>query len=173
MKFIKRFITSLRPSNKKNPTDQKPPPPRYEDIPKERLVTVGGPIDEVKVSIRIFGEALDPDEITRLLGCQPTRSRRKGDVIPDKRYHRVASKGSWLLDGQLDRSIELEQQVKNLMEMVTDEISIWQDLANRYQLDISCGLFLDSMNRGFELSPELMKYLSDRKIKIGFDIYAP
>jgi hypothetical protein len=153
--------------------DKKPLPPRIEDIPPERLVTIGGPIDEVKVHLRVFGDDLDPGEITRLLNCKPTSSRRKGDVIPDKRYHRVASKGSWLLDGQLDRSIDLEQQVKSLLSMVTDEISIWHDLANRFQLDISCGLFLDNMNRGFELSPELMKYLSDRKIKIGFDIYAP
>ncbi len=173
MKFLKRLFTFSSPLNKKKTTTQKPNPPRYEDIPKDRLVTIGGHIDEVKVHLRIFGEELDPDEITRLLGCQSTESRRKGDVIPDKRYHRIASRGSWLLDGKLDSSIELEQQVKSLLEMVTDDIRIWHDLASRFQLDISCGLFLDNMNRGFELSPELMKYLADRNIKIGFDIYAP
>jgi Domain of unknown function (DUF4279) len=134
MKFLKRLITVSIPLNKK--TTLKPPPPSYEDIPKSRLVTIGGHIDEVKVHLRIFGERLDPDEITGLLGCQPTSSLRKGDVIPDKRYHRIASRGSWLLDGQLDRSVELEQQVKSLLEMVTDDIRIWRDLASRFQLDI-------------------------------------
>jgi hypothetical protein len=151
--------------------DQKPQPPNYEDIPPERLVTVGGPIDEVKVYLRLFGEDLDPDEVTHLLGCQPSSSRRKGEVIPDRRYHRVASRGSWLLKGKLDSSIELEKQVKELMKIVTGDISVWHDLTNRFQLDISCSLFLESINRGFELSSELMKYLSDRKINIGFDIY--
>jgi hypothetical protein len=152
--------------------NQKPLPPRLEDIPQDRLVHVGGPIDTVEVSLRLFGEGVEPDEITRLLGCQPTSSRRKGDVIPDKRYHRVASKGIWLLQGQADSNVELERQVQSLLEIVTDDLSIWHDLTNRFQVDIFCGLFLNNVNRGFALSPELMKRLADRRIKIDFDIYS-
>ena len=152
--------------------NKKPPPPRLEDISQDSLVHVGGPIDTVKVSLRLFGHDLEPDEVTRLLGCEPTSSRRKGDVIPDRRYHRVASKGSWLLQGQAESNIELEAQVQALLEMVTDDLNVWHDLANRFQVDIFCGLFLEEINRGFALSPELMKRLADRNIRVEFDIYS-
>lgn len=61
---------------------QKPPPPQLKDISTHRLVTVGGPVDRVTVSLRVFGDDLDPVEVTTLLGCQPTEARRRGEVIP-------------------------------------------------------------------------------------------
>ncbi len=87
---------------------QKPLPPRLLDIPQDHLIHIGGPIDEVAVALRFFGEVIDPDEITRLLGCKPSSVRRKGEVVPDKRYHRIASTGFWILRGQDDKKHELE-----------------------------------------------------------------
>ena len=50
-------------------------------------------------SLRIFGEALIPDEITRLLGAAPTESRMKGDVRYRSKEGRetIAKKGAWFL----------------------------------------------------------------------------
>ncbi len=80
--------------------EQKPPPPKASDIKDpSHLIRVGGPVDRACVSLRFFGDTLVPEELTQLLGCQPTEARRKGDVIPDKRYHRVASTGTWRLEG--------------------------------------------------------------------------
>jgi hypothetical protein len=39
--------------------------------------------------------------------------------------------------------------------------------------DIFCGLFLNEWNQGFELSSKLLKELSTRNLKIGFDLYSP
>lgn len=152
--------------------NEKPLPPRLEDIPSEhRLMRIGGHVDEVVVSLQIFGEDLDPSEITNLLGCKPSSARRKGEIIPDKKYHRVAKIGSWHLEGEPFSSLKLEEQVKELLNKVTSELAIWENLISRFNVDIFCGLFFKDFNRGFELSPELMKYLAERGIKIGFDIY--
>lgn len=35
-------------------------------------------------SLRFFGDTLDPDELTRPLGCQPTKSERKGEETVGK-----------------------------------------------------------------------------------------
>jgi hypothetical protein len=37
----------------------------------------GGEIDETSVSLRFSGDTLDPDEITKLLDCQPTNITEK------------------------------------------------------------------------------------------------
>ena len=38
-------------------------------------------IGRVRASLRVFGEALDPDEVSALLGRPPSRQHRKGDKI--------------------------------------------------------------------------------------------
>ena len=39
-----------------------------------------GPIQKSKATLRISGDDLEPEEVTRILGAQPTRSRAKGKV---------------------------------------------------------------------------------------------
>lgn len=150
---------------------QKPPPPRLEDVPPGDLIRVGGSVNRATVSLRLIGDNLEPDEVTNRLGCQPTAGSRKGDVIPDSHYHRIARTGSWRLDGADDRSTDLERQVTNLLKRVTNDLAIWQDLSSRLKVDLFCGVFLDEFNRGFTFSPGLLRQIADRGIEIGFDIY--
>jgi hypothetical protein len=151
----------------------KPPPPNARKVDQNRLVQVGGRIDRGCASLRLFGDSLDPDEITRLLGCHLTESRRKGDVIPDKRYHRVASTGSWRLDGALPDTTDIEEQLLGLLAAVTSDLKVWRRLTGEFDVDIFCGLFLDECNRGFSLSPQLSRMLGERGIEVGFDVYGP
>jgi len=138
-----------------------------------KMVRFGGPVEESCVSLRLFGETLDPEMVTQLLGCKPTEAHRKGDIIPDKRYHRVANNGSWRLHSTLPRSADLEEQVRALLSHVTSDLAIWQRLNGEFAVDLFCGVFLKDCNRGFSLSPAVMHLLSERCIEIGFDIYAP
>lgn len=151
---------------------QKPPPPDGKDIDESRLINVGGPIDRVHVSLRVFGDFLVPVDVTRLLDCDPTHAQCKGDIIPDKQYHRVARTGSWRLHGDLPEKTELEEQVRDLLSKVTNDLAIWNSLAKEFNIDIFCGVFLEDWNRGFDLSPQVLKMLSERGITIRFDIYS-
>lgn len=151
----------------------KPPPPKASDIDDpSRLIRVGGPVDRACVSLRFFGDSLIPEELTQLLGCQPTEARRKGAVIPDKRYHRVAATGTWRLEGTEPATADIEQQVLALLGRVTSDLQVWQRLTAEFAADVFCGLFLDESNRGFRLSPRVTQILSERGIEIGFDIYS-
>jgi hypothetical protein len=48
----------------------------------EKIVYLaGGEVDKTPVSLRFFGDALDPDEISKLLDCRPTDSCRKGELL--------------------------------------------------------------------------------------------
>src|SRR5947209_7508900 len=144
---------------------EKPPPPKASDVEDpSRLVHFGGPIDRACVALRLFGDSLDHDEITRLLGCQPTEARCYVDVLPDKRYHRNASSGVWHLKGTLPEKAEIEEQVLALLSTVTCDLQIWQRLTVELDVDIFCGVFLDTCNRGFCLSPHVTRMLSERGI---------
>jgi hypothetical protein len=125
----------------------------------------------VTVGLRIFGDALDPDEITRLLGIEPTGLARKGDI------HRTASgrevvarSGSWRLHAGVPGN--LNTQIGALLTKLTSDLTIWRELTERYECDVFCGLFMRDGNEGTELSPQVMSMLSVRNLRLGLDIYS-
>ncbi|HEV8429525.1 MAG TPA: DUF4279 domain-containing protein [Pyrinomonadaceae bacterium] len=140
-----------------------------------KLFSVGGQVERVTVSLRIFGDELDPDEISVLLNCEPTSKARKGDVVAAAEgRQRVSPFGSWLLKSVEPEDVDLEEQVLKLLARVSADRSVWQRLTQQYKVDLFCGLFMDmrSWNRGFLLTPKVLRELSERNLEIDFDIYA-
>lgn len=128
-----------------------------------------GAVAETSVCLRFFGEDLDPDELTRLLGADPTKSRRPGDP------HRAPSRvkvGAWLLDVGRRRSGDLDLQIAELLSRVTSDLEVWRDLNARYPGDLFCGLFLEESNEGISLKPQTSLAIGQRGLVIGFDIYS-
>ncbi|MBL0159310.1 MAG: DUF4279 domain-containing protein [Bryobacterales bacterium] len=146
----------------KRPIPREPPA----DGP-EGTVWYGGPVDQWKVTLRVFGDDLDPDHISTLLGCQPSSARKKGDPYPRT--------GRWLLSidsKDCGENADVEDGIKMLLERLPPNGSTWSSLTSQYRVDVSCGLFLASSNRGFGLSSELSGLLSERNLDVGFDLYA-
>jgi len=134
------------------------------------VISVGGEIERVKVSLRFSGDDLDPDFISNLLGCQPTKSYRKGDILSSKRSSRVAHTGFWSLCDVEEDTNTLEMKVRRLLNRVSDHSAAWNSLSS-FQGNVLCGVFIKDWNRGFSLSSELMQNLVERKLTIDFDIY--
>lgn len=150
---------------------RKRPAPRLSDVPKDRLISIGGPVDKIYITLRFFGDDLQPQEITKVLGCSPTSCRRKGEKIADKRYIRIASTGNWLLKVRQQKHSSLEDQIKRLLAMVTNDINVWVNLTSKYSADVFCGLFLNEWNRMTDLSAHLIAELAARRLTLRFDIY--
>ena len=138
----------------------------------EKIVHLAsGEVDKTSVSLRFFGDALDPDEISKLLDCRPTDSYRKGDVLPDKRSCSVAQTGMWRLSGKKTGKVSLEKQIFQLFSRLSDNLEIWRKLTDRYYSDLFCGLYMESWNREMDFSPELMAQISARGLTLSLDIY--
>jgi hypothetical protein len=52
-------------------------------------------------------------------------------------------------------------------------MEVWRSLTEQFEVDLFCGLFLETTNRGLELPASLVSALGNRNLRIGFDIYAP
>ena len=50
-------------------------------------------------------------------------------------------------------------------------MAVWERLTNSFKADIFCGLFLESMNEGLEISPQTLLAVGQRNLTLGFDIY--
>ncbi len=124
-------------------------------------------------SLRFFGDDLDPDELTLLLGHQPTNSERKGQEIVSKitGKKRTARSGGWRLSAERREPGDLDAQISEVLGQLTDDMSIWQDLTSRFRADVFCGLFMEEGNEGISLSNETLQRLAERGLTIDFDIY--
>jgi hypothetical protein len=122
--------------------------------------------------LRLFGENLDPDEITQTLGCIPTVAQRTGEVI---RYQsgceRVVKCGNWRLDAATAEPENINGQVRWLLSQVESDPEVWKALVRRFDVDIFCGLFMQESNEGMSLAPDVMALLGERGIHLALDIY--
>lgn len=145
----------------KKPISRKPP-----SGAPEGTVWFGGPVDRWTVALSVHGEELDPDHISTLLGCEPTSAARRGNPFPRK--------GRWLLEVESEKCGEnddVEDGIRMLLSRLPSDGDLWVSLTGTYSVRVSCCLFLAAFNRGFAISAEVSKSLSDRNLEIGFDVY--
>ena len=126
---------------------------------------------ECKATLRIFGDALVPDEITHVLGCAPTHARRKGDIIRGKTSGRehIAPTGTWQLEA--NDAADLEGQIAHILDRLTPDPNARARLSQKFRIDLFCGIFMDRANEGVALSSSTLAALGGRGIELSFDIY--
>jgi hypothetical protein len=126
------------------------------------------------VTLRIMGDDIIPDEITKLLGASPTHAQTKGDKIVGKNtgYVRIARSGMWRLCASDRKPENMDGQIQEIFSQLTGDLAVWQGITKRFRVDLFCGLFMGCSNDGLTLSPESLTTLGERGIKMGLDIYA-
>jgi len=126
------------------------------------------------MSLRFFGDELDPEEITARLGKQPTAGVRKGRTwITELGGQKTARTGSWRLQAGDCRPGDLDRQINDLLEGLSEDLAVWADLSTRFKADIFCGIFMQEENEGISLSAKSMRELSSRGLLFDIDVYCP
>lgn len=141
--------------------------------PTEESVKIGGSVDRTTVTLRLFGDDLNPAEVSRLLACQPSTAYAKGDAIVGRSIgrERIARIGSWRLESDEDRGVDLAAQIEKLLSRVNGDLDVWKKFTQKYEIDLFCGLFLEDIARELWLSAEVLQMIAARRLSIGFDIY--
>ena len=132
-------------------------------------------ISRSTVSLRLFDKKLDPENLTQLLGCTPSYSASAGEtlILPNGKT-RLVKIGYWRLEYGDSDAIDLEEKIELLLAKLTDNLDAWQKATKTIKTaDLFCGLFLDTWNEGFQLSPNLLRKIAERNLTISFDLYSP
>jgi hypothetical protein len=125
-------------------------------------------------SLRIAGKELAPDEITALLGSNPTHAQTKGQEILTKSGRtRSPLFGQWRLHATVTEPENLESQVAELLGKLTTDLTVWRDLGSRFDIDLFCGWFMSGANEGVAIEPKTLLALGERGITLSLDIYGP
>ena len=131
-------------------------------------------VSETRLTLRIIGDDLLPDEITALLGGSPGFSHRRGEKLSDKQgQSRITKFGAWMRTARVNRTGDVDKQVREVLSGLTKDTSVWFRLAQEHRVEIFCSAFLEEANEGLALSAETLQLLGSRGIRLGLDMYAP
>lgn len=131
---------------------------------------MGGPFDRLFFEINIFGDDLDPNEITQMLGVPPSLCYRKDDERPKgSQYYKT---GGWILrSGAVPLSdddtgeVEFESWVKSL----PGNKMIWDDIQMRFTVSVRLVGYTDQWNADFLISSTTIMELAKRGLPLAIE----
>ncbi|MDJ0951106.1 MAG: DUF4279 domain-containing protein [Alphaproteobacteria bacterium] len=133
---------------------------------------VGGLVDRTEVTLALHGDDLDPPEITRRIGREPTHAHRRGEPSEGPKVKIPYKSGAWLLTVDVEAPEGPEEATEELLDLLPDDQGLWQELSERYDMYFSYGIFFDGVNRGFTLSADLQRRLATYHADLSFDLYS-
>jgi hypothetical protein len=153
----------------------KAPKPTIPRCAPKGTIWYGGPIEWFVLRIAVTSKYLVPSEVTRLIGREPDDAWERGKPLlwPDGSIKRIPKFGLWSIELKPKDTDEWDcgAAMMELLQRLPSNISLWKNLAARHKVNVTFALLMTSTNKGFELSPEVLKFLGDRGVKAAFDIY--
>ncbi len=131
---------------------------------------MGGPIDEVNVALALYSEELEPQEISRALGVEPTSAHRRGERLGPKGP--PARSGAWLLRVHGHDAEPAEAVVDRLLKQLPEDPTVWRDLRMRHDIQVRFGLHMTGWNKGLSIPLKQVTRIAELGASMGFDIYA-
>ena len=102
---------------------------------------------------------------------EPTFCARRGQVRQSGSRTVVQPTGVWFLAAPESREWVLRDAIEAVLARLPGDQRIWDALAAKHDLRLSCGIHLDTWNQGCELPAELLRRLADRHLRLDLDIY--
>ena len=124
-----------------------------------------------RATLRVSGDDLQPEEVTALLGAQPTMATTRGQANALDRGPRVWRTGSWRLEAPDAAPANPDGQIAEILDELTPDLDVWRSLAARFRVDIFCGWFMGEDNEGVSLAPDTLRALGERGIRLDIDLY--
>jgi hypothetical protein len=120
-------------------------------------------------TFRVFSRDLDPDEVSRALNIEPTRSFRAGDKRDVGAPYR---RGGWLLSTEDFASRDVREHVDRLLDRLQPAAPALAHLVEGgAQCNVVCYWSTDNGQGGPQLDPAQMAGLAGLHLPILFDVY--
>jgi hypothetical protein len=134
-----------------------------------------GQFKSSQATLRVIGDALLPDEVTKLFGREPSACQRKGErfVGPKTGSEWTAKTGMWRLEATEREPEELSAQIDELLGKLPGSLDVWAKIRETSEIDLFVGLFMSSGNNGLSIAPAQLLALGERGIELVMDVYDP
>jgi Domain of unknown function (DUF4279) len=134
---------------------------------------MGGCFDKCYFILEIYGDNLDPEHVSSVLGRLPTKAYRKGDVSPRGAQYRRT--GAWIIDSgkiSLTDDNDGEHLFEDWLATLPDNTAAWKCLRESLLVPrVRLVMYTDQMNSEFMLSPIAAQELARRGLSMLVDPY--
>jgi Domain of unknown function (DUF4279) len=119
-------------------------------------------------SLRIHGDALPLEEISKHLGLQPTDLHRKGERRgPNSPPYRD---DAWHFQPALPETAPLAEHIEALWTAVKPHVRYLKELKNRYKVDVFCGYRTNHDHAGIEVPHTCLELFTALEVPFGVSI---
>lgn len=119
-------------------------------------------------SLRIFGEALDLDEVTRIMGVQPSVAYRKGERrgprSPPNKHD------MWMLSSDLPEERDLGDHIDALWEKIKHRVEYLRGLKRVATVDVFLGYKSNVDHAGVEVPYRSLEMFIQLELPLGLSI---
>ncbi len=122
--------------------------------------------------LRVMGPEVDPDEVTAIMGVQPTSVQRRGDTVPSKPEKTLSRGGWWISTEGILESKDARHHLDWILEKVLGKQDALTELQGRgYLVDVCVRWDSRWGHGGPTIGPKQMRALADLGIDLWFDVY--
>lgn len=130
---------------------------------------------KVKVYFSLFGDAFPLEEITERLEITPTKTYKKGDLIPNRSIPLYRKETSWDLGTGYQVSLDVNNQLQKIINKLKNKASIINEIKDAYSVE--CKFFIvvkieEGNTPGLYLDKEIIKFASTIEAEFDVDLYA-
>lgn len=135
----------------------------------DALIVGGSPTDS-QATLCIYADDLDPEVVTAIVNCVPSKARRKGECYPERPKIRPAPIGQWFLEAP--NELPFNEKIRFLLDATCNEENVWYKLAESHRLELRAAIFLRSWTEGFELPNSTVAEIALRKWSFSLSMYS-
>jgi hypothetical protein len=133
----------------------------------------GRDIDRLEVALRVAGDALDPERITRMFGVAPTLAARKGEQVDHDGVPVAQPTGIWTYALPASPEWELADGIDTLLEQLPADPALWESIAGWADVAVVCALYVHDVDRSAALPPDTLARLAERRLTLTLEIHGP
>jgi pyruvate formate-lyase activating enzyme-like uncharacterized protein len=126
---------------------------------------------EVSAAYVLTRFGCEPDQISEILGIQPTKAWKKGELIGKSILRR--KQNGWELKIQIPDSEDLDEHITELLKKLSPA---WEKVINLNQLyyaEISCVVYsYEAQGPGLHLDKKTLKQMAELNAEVDLDYYS-
>jgi hypothetical protein len=127
-------------------------------------------IDRLEIQLRVTGDELEPERITRMLGVNATLAARKGEEIDMAGVPVIQRTGIWSYSLPASSEWELGDAIDTLLERLPHDPALWESLSGWATVSVVCGLYIHDVDRAADLAPDTLARLAERRLALRLEI---
>ena len=127
---------------------------------------------KIKVEFNIYSDYIDIDNVTKMMGVNPTLTYLKGDPIGNRPI--VRKNALWAIETDYEEANGIDEVLPKVFGLIVDKADIINKVKEQYAAEISIVFVVyieNGENPGMSLDKDFVKFAAEIDARLDFPIY--